>query len=240
MRITSESRALFEEIILRMPRYLSAQTKEELFCELARLRDDWRAFNYFWMNPDASEALQGDVWRSFIVSASDGGPAQAVQGIVLSNSCDIDPTNNPLPEQNILFAPLHSLDSYRASLRRRGKSEQQVESEIQNIRWQMRTDALYLPAHRDALIESIAFLDEVHPNPLSHFLKNKEQRLAALSQTGHYLFLFKLATHLCRLQENVERNSHNETGSRDPAAPGCEDAAIRSSGAETAAQGSRG
>jgi hypothetical protein len=197
----------FEDVRRYLPPFLCADDKQQLFSEFRRIRDDYGKINYFWLNPESSEISQGDVWRSFLVRRFEDGECREIAGIVLSNSCDIDPANDPDPSQNIVFAPLQSLERYRESLLRRGKRSEQIESLLTGIRRQLVTSMFYLPANGRELPESIVLLDDVHVHPLRDFLARRQERLATLSQVGHYIFLVKLSIHFTRMQEGVRRRN---------------------------------
>jgi hypothetical protein len=141
-----------------------------------------------------SPEKQGDGWRGFVAINFETLEKKTVSGIVLSNSCDIDPNNPRTLVPNILFAPLMRLGRYCDLLRQAGSDEETISSLLDSIRKQRITSIFYLPAHANALQESIALLYDVHGHPLDHFLANARSSLFTLNQ-----FAFYLPSDLCPL-----------------------------------------
>lgn len=52
------------------------------------------------------EMLQGDGWRGFQLFMFDPGDRRSVRGLVLSNSCNVDPDNPRDVPARVVFAPL--------------------------------------------------------------------------------------------------------------------------------------
>ena len=101
---------LFEQARLYLPKYLSPQKQQELW-------EGLRAFpqspNYYSSEPGLSQqVLQGDGWHGFVVIRFESLEKKVVPGLVLSNSCDIDPANAHKFPPSVLFAPLVLLSRY--------------------------------------------------------------------------------------------------------------------------------
>jgi len=193
---------LFEDIKRYLPKYLSPGDSSELFAQLASYP---RATSPFYLQgvvlPD--EPLQGDGWRGFVAIDFQTADRKEVSGVVISNSCDIDPANRRDRAVNILFSPLIALSKY-VDLLRQVKTNAQIENVLTAIRDQRMTSIFHLPA--DAWgPEGIVLLDTIHAQPLDHFLAKERARLFTLSQYAFYIFLMKLSIHFTRMQEDVRR-----------------------------------
>lgn len=192
----------FEEFRKYLPHYLNDGDKRALYEELRKFPEKTQ---YFASSEDQSP-LQGDAWRPFAFRDFSSGDMREVAGIVISNSCDIDPANTPDGAQHLLFAPLMKLDGLRARFAQAGLSDEKAEDILRAIRRQEKSDFLYLPANGDTP-ETFVRLDDIHPQPLSVFLTTKPVRLFSLSYAGFFILLIKLAIHFTRINERVVRGS---------------------------------
>ena len=132
--------------------------------------------------------------------------------IVLSNTCDIDKSNERFFPTRIVYAPIFQLEKYHTmlieELVKTGKySEQKITDHILSIRKQLNTQILFLPKGANLGRDSIVFLDRVNNYPLEHFPMEEipARRLFSLSNYGFYLFLIKLSIHFNRIREDVDR-----------------------------------
>jgi hypothetical protein len=185
-----------------LPHFLNKEDRDALYSELRRFPDN---FNYYGKAPD-EDPLQGDAWKPFRFVELTTGNTREVTGIIISNSCDIVPSNSVDGGQNVLFAPLMRLDLMSERLRKANKSQDQINNTLNTIRKQEKTDILYLPALANELPESFVRLDEVRPYPVSLFREVQKKRVFTLSQYGFYVLLIKLAIHFTRVQERVRRS----------------------------------
>ena len=129
--------------------------------------------------------------------------------IILSNSCDVNPSNQRNFESQIVYAPLFNLNKYYKLLKSRSsKTPEQINTHIETIRKQKNTQIFYLPKIENVIEDSIVFLDRVNSCSLSYLnLKNiTEERLFTLSDYGSYLFVYKLSVHFSRIKDKVDRN----------------------------------
>ena len=150
--------------------------------------------------------LQGDGWSSIEIVRFEDGQRAKIRGILLSNSCDIDPTNRRDFPPRIIFAPLVNLAAYERQLKTQ-MSANVVEDKIDAIRSQTVSSIFYLPAGGNLHSEHIAILDDLHTIPLSTFeVEAGREKLFTLGQMGFYLFLMKLSIHFCRFQESIVRS----------------------------------
>ena len=192
----------FEQIRLFLPKYLTPEQQRELFHELKAFPDN---FNYYLNNFFKDGYLQGDGWKGFVAINFHTLQKKTVSGVIISNSCDIDPQNQSTLARNVLFSPLIKLSKYIELLKRHRKNKNSIISQLNDIRHQRVTRLFYFPLHSGIGDESIIVLDNIQSNPLSYFHATEKSKIFTLSQYGFYLFLIKLSIHFSRFQENVQR-----------------------------------
>ena len=151
--------------------------------------------------------LQGDGLQEIPISKLPEPKVETAKAIVVSNTCDIDPSNKRNFPAMLVYAPIFDLQKYKASLSKRNIPSDKIGQHIDAIRRQYVTQIFYLPAVTGLEGESIVFLDRVSSCNVEHFDTNTllQERLFSLSDFGHYLFLFKLSIHFTRLTAEVER-----------------------------------
>ncbi|MCY4265712.1 MAG: hypothetical protein OXE78_12790 [Gammaproteobacteria bacterium] len=199
-----------ESLQKHIPSYLTEEDQKVLFRELKALSSGGNA-DYI-LNPRndsfRNAALQGDGWRGFQLFEFETGKKRSVRGLVLSNSCDIDPENfRDLPTR-IIFAPLVNLNKYKNMLENSGLDSKIIEQKINSIIAQKTSNVFYLPASGALEDDYIIRLDELHSMPFSaHRESPDRQKLFTLSNTGFYMLVLKLSVHFCRLQEKINRSS---------------------------------
>lgn len=200
----------------QIPYYLSAEDRSVLIGELKAISQGMTAEYVLSKYQDTfgEDMLQGDGWRGFILFSFDTSEKRSVRGIVLSNSCDVDP-NNPrdLPTRAI-FAPLVRLAAFVALLEQNGMDATRIDAKVADIKAQKTTNIFHLPAGAFLDEDYVVRLDEVHSMPLAAHAANVDrQKLFTLSNTGFYMLVLKLSVHFCRLQENVNRKPSAVTAS---------------------------
>ncbi len=196
------SDTLLENIQQYFPYYLTAADKRDLYAEIRRFPNNKE---FYLANIYQNKTLQGDGWRSFVLANIESSEKKSISGVVVSNSCDIDPDNGLREGQKILFAPLIRLLKYTEEMHRQGVSQQEIERNLDNIRKQCISHVFYLPEWTGYLDESIVMLDDINSNPLSCFLEQRPQKIFCLNQFAHYLFLIKISIHFTRLREGLRR-----------------------------------
>ena len=193
-----------------LPFYLTAEDKSVLVRELETISRGGSA-NYYLSKFDdkfANEMLQGDGWQGFDFFLFDSGSRRSVRGIVLSNSCDIDPANKRERPPRVVFAPIVKLSAAENVLKQNRVEPEKIEAQLSAIRAQKNTSCFYLPKNEVLEDECLVRLDDVHSIPFNSFFKNKvRKKMFTLSNTGFYMFVLKLSVHFCRLQENVQRQN---------------------------------
>ena len=135
------------------------------------------------------------------------GDRKFVKGVLLSNSCDINPNIKRELPSKVTFVPVIRLSRYAELLANSGIGNEKIKNKIVAIKEQKVSTLFYLPQGAKLEEDYVALLDDVHTLPFVAFQAEKDQRkLFTLSQVGFYLFLLKLSVHFCRFHENVDRS----------------------------------
>jgi len=196
---------LLEQLRIFLPKYLTPSEQKELWEEL-------RAFpspkGFYLPHAEVEpDLLQGDGWKGFIAIDVVTSQRKETRGIILSNSCDIDLSNDRTALPNLIFAPLISLAAYSARLEAADVERSRILSQLETIRRQEVSNVFFLPSMSYGPEESIVLLDTVHVQPVRMFVDGSRTRLFRLNQVAFYAFLIKLSIHFTRLQEGVKRFS---------------------------------
>lgn len=197
-----------DDLKIYLPKYLSGESEKELFNSLKNFPTniDQRLYT----NHLKSEPIiyQGDGLKNLLAINLPSTETKVVSGMVISNTCDIDPENKRNFPSQIIYAPIIDFEKYSHSLKEK-LPVQKVDGHLEAIRKQYVTQIFYLPPFSDKLNESIVFLDRLH-NIGNDYCDRSEldsSRIFTLSDYGNYLFLFKLSLHFTRIQDKVERKS---------------------------------
>lgn len=197
-----------ESLQKQIPFYLTAEDQQALVRELKAIAGGGAA-EYLLSDYDNEfneVMLQGDGWRGFQLFIFESGERRAVRGVVLSNSCDVDPKNPRDIPARVIFAPLVKLSSYESLLAKSGIDGSRIEAKIASIKSQKTTNVFYLPASGKLAEDYIVRLDEAHSMPVAaHIDSQDREKLFTLTNTGFYMLVLKLSVHFCRLQEQVNR-----------------------------------
>lgn len=188
----------------QIPFYLSQEEKVGLVEALK----NWPRPIQYYIKRYANEVLQGDAWTKLPIRNFATGELAHIDGIVLSNSCQIDPANERHLPAKVTVAPLVDLGRYVSQLESTGINPEQIATKINAIKEQRVHNIFYLPAGDGIQHDRIALLDDVYSFPTNELDPNdasKNKKLGTLSMVGFYLFVLKLSVHFCRLHENVER-----------------------------------
>ena len=199
-----------ESLQQQIPYYLTAEDQRVLIDELRAISQGGRADYILSPHQDSFKRtmLQGDGWRGFQLFLFDSGERHFIKGLVLSNSCDVDPGNSRDIPTRVIFAPLVRLSAYENLLRLSGVEEQRLGDKVAAIQAQKTTDMFFIPAGGALNEDYVVCFDDVHSMPMAAHAQAKDrEKLFTLSNTGFYMLVLKLSVHFCRLQENVNRNS---------------------------------
>lgn len=203
-----------ETLIQQIPYYLTAEDQKALLNELNAISRGGTAKYLLSTYRDSFKEmmLQGDGWRGFQLFLFETGERRSVRGIVLSNSCDVDPNNPREVPARVVFAPLVKLAVFKALLNASGIGADRVADKIAAIKAQKTSNIFYLPAGGVLEEDYIVRFDEAHNMPVAaHTASSDREKLFTLSNTGFYMLVFKLSVHFCRLQEKVNRKPTEAT-----------------------------
>lgn len=197
-----------ETLIQQIPYYLTAEDQKALLEELIAISRGGTAEYLLGAYRDSFKEvmLQGDGWRGFQLFLFETGERRSVRGIVLSNSCDVDPENPREVPARVIFAPLVKLAAFKALLDDSGIGAERVAAKIAAIKAQKTSNIFYLPSGGALEEEYVVRFDDAHNMPVAaHATSSDRQKLFTLSNTGFYMLALKLSVHFCRLQEKVNR-----------------------------------
>lgn len=158
-----------------------------------------RAFEkWVYASSAPSKMCQGDIVTrlSFVAIGEDGDAVlleNSVGGIVVSVTCDAQPGQGEF----VLVAPVFDLDDYRNNSTLKGE---ELENHIRALTENKISNLLFLP-NGSGIRRCFADFGSICPVSLSYFHSNRgQERLASLSQYGHYFLLMKLAYHFTRAE----------------------------------------
>ncbi|WP_038164860.1 hypothetical protein [Verrucomicrobium sp. BvORR106] len=191
---------VLEDFKQYLPTYLSGTAKDNLFKELESFPKNIDERIYTRKLQGEAVVFQGDGIKEmpFINLPNEKvGPANV---LVISNTCDIDPTNQREIPLQVSYCPIVKLGSWLSRLREPAPLDQAV-------RAQRVSSMFYLPKNEHLKDDSVALLDRmVSCSPKTLPFENlREKKLFTLSDYGFYLFLFKLSIHMTRIREGVAR-----------------------------------
>lgn len=194
--------SVIEDFKRQLPEYLSLGEKKRILEALKSFPDSFNPYS----TGLGGETEQGDVFSSVPVYFYNKNQRKNVAAMVVSNACDISPSNQRNVSVNAVVATVFSLKGYQEALKEK-LSNEKVENVLKAIKGQEVTNLFYLPKHPNChlLEDSVVRFDTLTSIPLDIFLENRGSRLVRLSLIGYYLFLFKLSVHFCRFpQEKTE------------------------------------
>ena len=177
--------------------------------DLESFRSDLRKYplgfpEWFYGTPLA-EIYQGDVIanaRTILLEEDAKSAYRDGAVVVISNTCDAQPDRDGF----LLLAPLYTVNE---RVEGTGLKDQALADHIHSLRRNEITSLMFYPA-KEKLEDSWVDFSKVCPVSSDYFyskiLKAKENRLASLSQKGHYFFLMKLACHFCRADAVADAN----------------------------------
>lgn len=206
-----------------LPKYLTPNQQDNLFKDVLKdFPHSKEASPVYIRLKDQPNFFQGDgiIDVPFSVLNKDSGTFECnyFSGSILTNTCDILPTNIRLEKSLVSFCAIFPLAQYISILKKRNFENNSIESFIDTLKENRISNLFYLPElkfkNKITLQESFIRFDFITtlPSDLIHSDKyNKEyspigDRLFTFSNYGFYLFLLKLSIHFCRFREGVFRN----------------------------------
>lgn len=185
-----------------LPYYLTADQKSGL----ANAMREFSGRSQIYTSHFQDEVLQGDYWEKMPFVDFDSGRKDKIRVLILSNSCDIDPSNPRDFPIHMTYAPIIGLALYEGLLLKSGLDNKVISAKLEAIKTQKITSMIFLPASTDVEVDSIALLDRAISVPYKAFKAETEKRkVTSLNQLGHYLLSFKLSIHFCRMHEAIAR-----------------------------------
>lgn len=197
-----------EEIRRHIPQYLAPESRAELFEGIAAFPDNITSRMY--SSPPGVETtlLQGDGIRDLLMINLPDKRVAPAPAMILSNTCDIDPTNLQFSPRSICYAPIFNLEKYRQQLSaRKIKSAEAIKQHVRDIRGYLVTGVFYLPTGGGLEDESIVFLDRICNCQTQSLDRGQlpERRIFTLSDYGAWLFLVVISIHFCRMNDRLDR-----------------------------------
>ncbi|MGO3690549.1 MAG: hypothetical protein ACTJF0_08835 [Psychroflexus halocasei] len=193
-----------------LPKYLSEKSTEKLLESLRQFPENIDEKIYTNHLQNESVIFQGDGLFDLPYYNFESDESKNVNGIVLSNTCDVDLSNKRLLDIQLSHSPLVKLRKFKQIiLKNTSKTKEQVDNYIEHIKRQKVTNIFYLPKKHKDSEEYIVMFDRVMSIPNKTIDRNKldKKRMFTLSDYGIYLFIFKLSVHFNRFQDKVERKS---------------------------------
>lgn len=195
-----------EEVRKFLPTYLSQGSETAFLDEIKHFwESDHRSF-YTERLRDQRFVFQGDGLEGLLIVNLPDTTTKRGSGMVLSNSCDINPSNERLFDASLCYAPIFSLPAYLAALRKEF-AEERVADHERDLRRQSITQIFFLPQGGRLANDAIVFLDRIISMANDTIDRNGlvASRLFTLSDFGAWLFTLKLSIHLCRTRDKVDR-----------------------------------
>jgi len=196
-----------EEIKLYLPKYLSTQHTNILIAELKKFPDNIDSRLYISATGLTEKILQGDGLISVPGINLPDGTIRQTPAMVVSNSCDNDPSNARYFAANLLYCPILKLSKYQRQLIDAGIEPRVVDSHIGAVKKQEIAQVFYLPKGSGLDEERIIFFNSINSCDADHVYGDfsAAKRLFRLSDYGIYLFIFKLSVYFTRITEGIER-----------------------------------
>lgn len=206
--------SLSEKFSDLLPSYLSDATRKKLESDLKdfsvneRLTQD--PFTVF----KNDFFLQGDIVGNIPYPYWDGSSFKTISAprcIILSNTCDIDESNERSIPMDCLLAPIFSLEKYEKRMFEKGYGKDRIEQFVTSVKRYQITNLFHLPINDKGEYEPhgkgyIVALDKAFSLPRG--LLDVKQHLKSFNQFFSYLFTFQLSIHLCRFHDKVDRNEN--------------------------------
>jgi hypothetical protein len=152
--------------------------------------------------------FQGDGLRGLPIINLPDPTIKPGSAVLLSNTCDMDPSNRRLFDSSMTYAPIFSLPRYLGALRREFSNDRVINHEA-SIRQQLVTQIFFLPQDTRLQDDSIIFLDRILSASSTTITRDQiaQDRLFTLSDFGAWLLALKLSVHFCRIRDRVDRNA---------------------------------
>lgn len=197
----------FEDFKQYLPKYLSLEAQANLFNDLKDFPENLKRL-YTGMLAGEREVFQGDGLKEVLIVNLPDPTVRKGPAIVISNTCDTSFSNARLLSPKIAYCPLVKLSNYITLLKTNSIPEERIDTRIKEIRRQEITSIFFLPKGGRLPEDCVVLLDNINSCDVSYLSPESVAtlRLFSLSNYGFYVFLFKLAVHLTRIRESVDRD----------------------------------
>jgi hypothetical protein len=205
---TIRSRLSHDELRQFLPTFLSQGSQKAFVDEIKYFLMSQPKPFYTSALANAAILFQGDGLNGLPIINLPDPKIKTGSALLLSNTCDMDPSNRRLFDSSLTYAPIFSLQRYLGLLLRQF-SKDRIDSHESDIRQQLITQIFFLPKGGKLQEDSIVFLDRiVSAQSTTVHLENVPQgRLFTLSDFGAWLLALKLSIHFCRIRDQVDRNA---------------------------------
>jgi hypothetical protein len=209
----------FDEIKKYLPQYLSDKSQKNLYSDLKDFPSNVNGGHLYSNHLSKDNTIyQGDGIDGLMVVNLPDLEARPLKCIVLSNTCDIAPSNKRLFGSRLVYTPIFNLEKYRSALIhdhvKNGQLDTKIiDDHIETVKHQYITQIFYLPCCFGLENDSIVFLDNLFNCPTDELNDEfiRSHKLFTLSNYGFYMFLVKLSIHFTRIREGVDRNRDIQT-----------------------------
>jgi len=198
-----------EDPTIYLPQYLTELDQKKLLRQIDQYtRNPGPLYSNGFQEPGL--IYQGDGIDELLVVSLPSLETVNKASLILSNSCDINPTNPRFIPQNLVYAPLVDFEKLSNFLLETFPDrEAGVRDHLRELQKQYVTNAFYLPVGTSNKLDQpkVAYFDHVISLPPSELQHDdvEGKRLFSLSDLGFYLFVFKLSIHFTRVREDVAR-----------------------------------
>ncbi len=197
-----------EEIKLYLPKYLSAESEENLFDNLRDFPANIDSRMYSTRLLDEEIIYQGDGLEGLLIINLPNSQIKKSKAMVLSNTCDVHLGNVRMYSSSICYSPIFNLKKFVEKISKCvGFSTEQIFNFVQSLRNQKISQIFFLPKGGKLSCDSFLFFDKINCCDNTSIKRNelRKERLFSLSNYGLYLFLLKLSIHFTRIREGIDR-----------------------------------
>jgi hypothetical protein len=200
---------LIDDFKLYLPKYLTPESERDLFEGLNQFPANIHERFYTTYRRSDLVVYQGDGIKDLLIINLPKTENRLGNGMIVSNTCDIDLRNPRINETRVCYSPIMNLKKYKDLLSQKlSGNSQKVDNHINRLKRQEISHIFYLPKGGDLKEESFIFLDRIIncANSCIDRIKIKDTRLFTLGNLGFYIFLFKLSVHFTRVNEKIDRD----------------------------------
>ena len=208
-RSNSQTPFSLDELRQFLPTYLSQGSRDAFVDEVRHFLHSEQTKPFYSLALQTKSILfQGDGITGLPILNLPDQEVRNGSAVLLSNTCDMDPSNARLFDSSLTYAPIFSLHRYLEALRKQ-TSNDRVAGHEKDIRQQLITQIFFLPQGGNLEDDSIIFLDRIMSASSKTVPRHEvtDKRLFTLSDFGAWLLTLKLSIHFCRIRDRVDRNA---------------------------------